>query len=157
MSIIKKFFPGLISIVTIIILLYYRDIIIDSVTSGKIILNGLYAAVFDWSAIQTGFLFGVFGYITGKTDGFMVAIKNTKAMGNFKWNLKKAMLAGFVLTFTSMPMIVYPLKPNVFAVHYVIFCVWIGLFVWAFILFCLVAYNFGVILKVPDNEDRLAH
>src|SRR4051812_5864649 len=33
--------------------------------------SSLYGAVFNWSAIQTGFAFGVYGFVVGKNDGFV--------------------------------------------------------------------------------------
>ena len=156
MSFVKNFFPLICAGAIIILLLLFRDKLLGYINNEIIQLDGLFSAVFDWSAIQTGFLFTVFSYIAGKTDGFLAAIRNTKAMSNFTFTLKKAMAAGFILAFTSMPMIVYPLRPDSLGLEYIILSVWLGLFVWAFSLFCLVAYKFGVIIKVPDNRERLA-
>ena len=38
--------------------------------------SSLYGAVFNWSAIQTGFAFGVYGFVVGKNDGFVQEIRD---------------------------------------------------------------------------------
>ncbi|MAC35646.1 MAG: hypothetical protein CME38_18890 [Haliea sp.] len=117
---------------------------------SRVQLENLYAAVFDWSAIQTGFLFAVYGFVVGKNDGFIGAIRKTPAMGKFTASLRRAILVGFLLTFTSMMLLLYPLQP--IAWEYWVLSLWLALFMWAFFLFCSVALTFGVIVKVPDHD-----
>jgi len=103
--------------------------------NGHIIVDNLYAAVFDWSAIQTGFLFSVYGFIAGKSDGFIGAIRNTTSMQNFNVYVKFATVTGFLLTFTSLFMVMT--SPDVSS-NIWLYCLqsaWFALFIWAFLCF----------------------
>ena len=42
--------------------------------------SSLYGAVFNWSAIQIGFAFGVYGFVVGKNEGFIQEIRDLLAM-----------------------------------------------------------------------------
>lgn len=119
-------------------------------------IAGLYSAVFGWSSIQTGFLFGVYGFVAGKRAGFMGALAGTPLMQRFSTSLRRAIIVGFALTFVSMPLIAYPLEPTSFDVTYLIVSAWFSMFVWAFGLFANVAFTFGRIVVVPDRDDRPA-
>src|SRR4051794_5693753 len=68
--------------------------------------EGLYGAVFNWAAIQTGFAFGVYGFVAGKTGGFIDAARGTIAMGRFLRYVKAPNVLGFVLTVLSIPLLV---------------------------------------------------
>ena len=153
MKTIIQWHSSLIALVVFLFLIIFSGNIIFWAEDNKISLSGLYAAIFDWSAIQTGFLFAVYGFIAGKKDGFVEAIANTPAMSFFNSSLKKAIIVGFLLTIISMPLIVVPLSVDGFNIWYFLLCAWFCLFIWAFLLFCRVAYTFGVIVQVPDNAD----
>lgn len=115
-------------------------------------ISNLYNAVFNWSAIQTGFAFGVFGFVVGKSDGFIAEIRETVAMRRFMGYVRRANIGGFALTISSLPLTVmnpgldrgpwfYPLL------------VWLGLFVWTFLAFLRIAYNFGRLSSVRDRPE----
>lgn len=53
-------------------------------------ISSLYGAVFNWSAIQTGFAFGVYGFVVGKNDGFVQEIRDMLAMRRFLGYVKRA-------------------------------------------------------------------
>lgn len=142
-----------IAAVCFIALLISHANIICWISGDLVELGNLYSAVFGWSSIQTGFLFAVYGFISGKGNGFLKAIARTKAMEKYNNSLGSAIFAGFTLAITSMPLIVVPLQPVVFDIWYVIIAAWFSLFVWAFLLFCGVAYTFGIISTVKDNTD----
>ncbi|MEX1197819.1 MAG: hypothetical protein WEB57_08180 [Pseudohongiellaceae bacterium] len=121
--------------------------------AGQIDLANLYSAIFGWASIQTGFLFTVYGAITARKDGFLGAIERTSGMRFFKKVLARAIFAGFFLSLSSVPLIVFPLTPEAFDFWYVVISAWFSLFLWAFLLFCRVAYTFGIISQVRDNTD----
>lgn len=155
-AMVLRQWPLVAAFVSAVVLVWLRDRLLPLVLADQISLDGLYSSVFGWSSIQTGFLFGVFGFIVGKRDGFVGAIAKTEAMKRFGGDLKWAISIGFLLTFTSMPLIVYPLAPHMDGQNYVIISAWFALFVWAFLLFCKVAYVFGIIIQTPDDQDKQA-
>jgi hypothetical protein len=139
------------------LMLFYHETITGLVATDVIDLSNLYNAVFGWSSIQTGFLFAVYGFVTGKRDGFVGAIAQTNAMKFFNNSLGKAIIVGFTLTLVSMPLIAMPIAPTDLDVWYVLVSLWFSFFLWSFLLFCKVAYNFGIISMVADRNDRPAH
>jgi len=149
---IKRYAPLGVAGAFFLLVLFFQEAISIHLSdpNSRVNLDGVFAAVFDWSSIQTGFLFAVYGFVVGKGDGFIAAVRKTEAMREFTRTIKRAILTGFVLTITSMALLFYPLKP--LGWEFWIISVWLALFVWAFLLFCSVAYTFGVIVKVPDQQ-----
>jgi hypothetical protein len=133
-------------------LLYWRDEIVSQFANHGWKAEGLYGAVFNWAAIQTGFAFGVYGFVAGKTGGFIEAVRGTVAMARFQGYVKAANVLGFVLTVLSIPLLVT--NPDLTAptsAAYAVVSGWFALFVWAFVTFLRIAYTFGHISGVKDN------
>ena len=117
-------------------------------------VSSLYGAVFNWSAIQTGFAFGVYGFVVGKNDGFVQEIRDKLAMRRFLGYVRRANVGGFVLTVASLPLtIVNPAisKPN--SLLFFIIVAWFCLFLWTFMAFLRVAYGFGKLSSVRDQPE----
>lgn len=66
---IERFGPIAVALSVTIALLVYRDPIVLREAKGLLNFSALYSAAVDWAAIQTGFLFGIFGFVAGKTTG----------------------------------------------------------------------------------------
>lgn len=116
-------------------------------------LSNLYSAIFSWSAIQTGFLFSVYGFVAGKGDGFIGAMGKTLALRNFIRYTKRAIFAGFILTLISIPLIVANTNFDTQNKYVALLIIgWFSLFVWAFISFLRVAYIFGLMSQIKDQE-----
>jgi hypothetical protein len=153
---IERFSPIACGILTVILLYLFREKVVAEAISKEVDFGNLYSSVFDWSSIQTGFLFGIFGYIAGKSDGFIASIRNTEEMTEFLGYQKRAMLLGFLLTFASIPMMVTNLSfDSSSSLNYWLFTVWAALAVWAFLAFLRVAYIFGIVIKTRD-QTRIA-
>lgn len=134
-------------------LIFFDDQVAAKFAAGDWMASDLYAAIFDWSAIQTGFAFGVYGFVAGRQDGFAGALQGTIAMGRFMSYIKRANIAGFVLTFFSIPLIV--LSPNItvpMSFPFISIVIWFSLFVWAFCSFLRLAFNFGKISSVKERK-----
>ena len=110
MAYVEKYAPILFATVSVFALFWWKAEIQLNASSGKIIFIDLYAAVFDWSAIQTGFLFAIFGYVAGKKDGFIEAVKHTTHMTTFLGYQRSAIALGFMITFFSIPLMVMGFK-----------------------------------------------
>lgn len=154
-SIIERFSPIFAGILTLLLCLLFRVDIVELFKEEKLTIVGLYGAVFGWSAIQTGFLFGVFGFVTGTKEGFIDKIKETTPVVKFINYTRNATIIGFVLTFASMPFMI--LSKELWKAEYwlyVAIAAWFALFVWAFLAFARVAYLFGLLIK-PKAKDQI--
>ncbi len=152
MAIVEKFGPVFVAAVACVGLYYFQADLVRLSTSKQIDFSNIYSSVFDWSSIQTGFLFAIFGFVAGKTDGFIQRIKDTPAMRLFLKYTKRALFLGFAITFASIPMTVTAFDiatgPN-WKFH--VFSAWSFLAVWGFFSFLRVAYIFGDIIKVKED------
>lgn len=115
--------------------------------------GNLYAAVFDWSAIQTGFLFAAFGYLAGGTTKFIKFIEDTSLMPTILGYVRRATKLGFALTFISLPLLVFSPKITE-SDKWLVFliAVWFGLFIWSIFAFLRVAYIFGLIAQKAGDR-----
>lgn len=114
----------------------------------------LYGAIFNWSAIQTGFAFGVYGFVVGKNDGFVQEIRDKLAMRRFLAYVRRANIGGFLLTITSLPLTIAnpPIASAATPMFFVVLG-WFALFVWTFLAFLRVAYGFGKLSSVRDQPE----
>jgi hypothetical protein len=150
---IEKYSPLLLSTVTGLTLIIFRDQICLRIASTEINVNNLYAAVLSWASIQIGFAFGVYGFVLGKTQGFIEAARRTQAMSNFMLYVRRANVGGFLLTVISLPLAVLAPRPTeVYSTSFWVVAVWFCLFVWTFFAFLRIAFIFGHLTSVPDQE-----
>lgn len=153
--IIERVGPLGISAASIVLIVCYADeIVAQFQASDGWQVASLYDAVFNWSAIQTGFAFGVFGFVVGKNDGFIQEIRDMLAMKRFLGYVRRANIGGFTLTIFSLPLTIA--NPNISATDSVMFffvVAWFGLFVWTFFAFLRVAYGFGHLSSVRDQPE----
>lgn len=147
----EKFGPVGIGLLVLIFSSWHREQLLCLVDQKIIKLENLYSAIFDWSSIQTGFLFSVYGYVASKTDGFVAEIKDSRGMSAFKKYTSRAMWIGFLLTVSTIPLIVvdFEISSNF---RFALVALWFSLFAWAFAGFLRVAINFGRIVSVGDRE-----
>lgn len=150
---IEQAAPLFTSVVTMFVLVALRDGVVHRFAPGGWKAEGLYSAVFNWAAIQTGFAFGVYGFVLAKSEGFVGALSATVAMKRFIGYVKSANIAGFILTIFSIPLLI--VNPNLAAPShstYGFVALWFSLFVWAFMSFLRIAYTFGRLTNVPDSK-----
>jgi hypothetical protein len=117
-------------------------------------VSSLYGAVFNWSAIQTGFAFGVYGFVIGKNDGFVQEIRDRLAMRRFLGYVRRANIGGFLLTIASLPLAIT--NPTISESNSPLFfaiLTWFCLFLWTFLAFLRVAFGFGKLSSVRDQPE----
>lgn len=150
---IEKRGPMLIALVTVSLLFYFREWMVARAVAKDVDFGNLYSAVLNWSAIQTGFLFGIFGFVAGKNDGFIAAVRNTIEMRQFSRYMRTAMALGFGVTLGSIPLMVvnFSIVPDSMT-RYLIFCGWAFISIWSFLSFGRVAYVFGILVRPKDKE-----
>ncbi|MBS1168868.1 MAG: hypothetical protein H6R00_4893 [Proteobacteria bacterium] len=150
---IERFGPIATAISVLVVFYVFSSEFIGYIRGNNLKINLLYGEIFDWSSIQTGFLFGVYGFIAGKSDGFIGQIRHTRPVKQFLAYTRNAIVIGFVLTFVSMPLILIDIGPSDITKNwYYITCSWFSLFIWSFLSFARAAYIFGLIIRVDDNR-----
>lgn len=149
---IEKFAPVVISIAVAVAIAWFRPLLLMQMHANNVQPANLYSAVFNWSAIQVGFAFGVYGFILTKTDGFVGAVRNSVAMTRFMTYVRRGTIGGFLLTVASIPVTAVSPNPASSSACYYILTAWFALFVWTFLAFIRIAFNFGRLSSVPDRE-----
>jgi hypothetical protein len=150
---LERFGPIAAAACMVVALYVFRDHLTTAAVSKGFDLSNIYSSVFDWSSIQTGFVFGIFGFVAGKSGGFIEAIRETREMALFLTYTKRAIYLGFSLTFSSIAMSItsFNIDPSTpWKFH--VFAAWSFLSLWGFLAFLRVAYIFGDILRVRDRN-----
>ena len=126
--------------------------IVTSIEASKWQVANLYTAVFSWAAIQTGFAFGVYGFVVGRSEGFIPEIRNTIAMRRFLGYVKRANVGGFLLTIVSLPLTIFSPNPAPQgSAQFFLVLLWFGLFLWTLLAFLRIAYSFGHLSSIRDQ------
>src|SRR4051812_8263095 len=103
---LEAWLPAICAALALVLCLFFQSTIVEAFVQRKFSLPQLYSAVFGWSSIMTGFLFGVYGLIIGKSDGFISEIKHTAALNGFLKYTSRAVVLGFILTIVSIPFLI---------------------------------------------------
>ena len=153
--IIEKFCPIIFSSICFLCLIYWNKYFSNHFSStGGWKVDALYNSIFGWSSVQVGFVFGVYGFVVGKKDGFIEAIKNTKAMNRFSSYLRSANILGFILAISSLPlMVINPDISNGYSIEYRLVSLWFCLFLWSFLTFLRISVTFGVLVSTKDHDE----
>ncbi|MDF1729561.1 MAG: hypothetical protein P1U53_17610 [Sulfitobacter sp.] len=85
----------------------------------------LFSAAFDFGGIYTAFLFAFYTYSISSGSEFFQQARSTKAFKNTITYVKRAIVLGFLMTLTSVPMMIW--NPNLyleFQLSNWAFCFW---------------------------------
>lgn len=154
--VIERFAPATFCALSLAAIFLWRSEIAGHFQSDDWKSSDLYTAIFGWASIQTGFVFGIYGFVASKDDGFIKQVSGDRSFARFVGYIKRANLAGFLLTFFTLPMIITSpeLKdPN--STAFLVTMIWFGVFVWTFCAFLRVAFIFGRIVAVPDRPRSI--
>lgn len=150
----EKYLPVSLGGVVFVLLTVFRGDLLSADLLNVISINSTASAVFGWSSIQTGFMFGVFSFISTKNDGFVGRIRNSTALRNFILYTRSATYLGFFLTLSTMPLLAVNFTGNEIDFRlYVIICVWFSFFIWTFAAFVRVAYIFSILIKIEERDE----
>jgi hypothetical protein len=147
---LEQFGPLLAAVATVTAIGLNRDAVTAKFTSEAWTTSNLYSAVFAWSGIQTGFAFAVYGFVVGKSEGFVEALRDTFAMRRFLRYVTTANIGGFVLSIVSIPLTIA--NPSPAGSTFWTVTLWFGLFIWTFFAFLRIAFNFGRLSNVRDRK-----
>lgn len=146
--------PVVCGVLSFVILWIYQSKLLPLMVEDKISIGNLFSAVFGWASIQTGCVFAIYGFVAGKTDGFIGEVRHTRSMKRYSVYIKRAIVSGFILTVFSMPLIVWKFKLEIIdTALYLTFTLWFSIFVWAFLSFARVAYIFGLLIRFNDHKN----
>ena len=152
----EQYAPIAFGLITFCIIAYFRSAIAPKFGPDKWDAGSLYSAVFNWSSIQSGFVFGIYGFLVTKKDGFAGVVAKTSSFNLFLTYARRAYLTGFVLTFVSLPiMVVNPSITNANSAAFWIVAIWFSTFIWVFCAFLRVAFIFGMISATPDKKAEI--
>lgn len=135
-------YPCLFGLFTCVIWYMIGAHVISMCDTHKWHLDQLYAAVFGFLSITTGFLATFYGTVQSTSDGFIKLIKDTRIMSKFLRFTKGAIVTGFVVSILTIPMLVTtPLPRDKMSASYWLMTIWLGLSVYAVCKFFRVASN----------------
>lgn len=152
----ERYAPVVFGFATLALIGLYRFDIALKFEPGGWDAAGLFGAVFNWASIQSGFVFGIYGFIVSKQDGFAGEVARGRSFDRLLAYARRAYLTGFVLTFVSLPiMVAGPSIADPNATSFLVVAVWFSAFVWTFCAFLRVAFIFGLIAAVPDRRPGI--
>lgn len=148
---LERYGPLICAAAMVALIYYFRSDLVAAASSKKIDISNIYSNVFNWSSIQTGFVFGIFGFVAGKSGGFIETIRQTPEMALFLQYTKRAIYLGFCLTFSSIALSItsFTISEDPWKFH--VFAAWSFVSLWGFLAFLRVAYIFGGVLRVRDH------
>lgn len=153
---IERFAPIGAGVVSLVLIYFFRSDISAQFVEGGWKVDGLYNAVFNWASIQSGFVFGVYGFIASKRDGFVGELAKGRSFDTLLTYSRRAYMTGFGLTFVSLPvMIVEPTISQSTSQSFWIIAIWFSLFCWTFCAFLRVAFLFGMVAATPDRKPEI--
>lgn len=144
---VEKYGPLVIATTIVASAMFFHNIVLSYINTHKLCIDGVYNAVFGWSAIQNGFVFAVYGFVVGSQGTFIEKIRDTTSMNLFLFYTKNATKLSFIVAFYSMVLMVYCPKLSDGLFQYRIIVIWFGLFIWTFLAFARVAYLFGFLVR----------
>lgn len=151
---VERFGPFSVSFINFGTVLYFHGFFASHFTGPSAWkVDALYNSIFGWSSVQVGFVFGVYGFVVGKKDGFIEAIKKTIAMRRFVSYLKSANILGFLLAVSSLPLMVVNPDISKNFIYYIIVSAWFSLFVWSFLTFLRISVTFGILVSTKDQDE----
>lgn len=148
---VEAYGPVVAGLITLGLLLFLKDTLLPLMAENRLSANNLFTAIFGWASIQTGCVFAIYGFIAGKTDGFIGEARNTRSMRRYRIYIRRAIMSGFVLTIGSIPLVAFNFKVGLNDIGvYALIAIWFSVFVWAFLSFGRVAYIFGLLTRIED-------
>ncbi|MGU3496301.1 hypothetical protein ACLBXM_19855 [Xanthobacteraceae bacterium A53D] len=129
--------------------LLLREAAVNFIAEYKISISQLITGIFGWASVMTGYIFGVYGIIIGKSDGFVQKIKETKSMSRFLGFVSTCLFLGILLTLLGIPLLVVDMSSgNITKFSYIASSIYFGIFVWSLAACFRVAIIFYTIMRV---------
>jgi hypothetical protein len=151
-ALFEKHYPALGAVVAVAGAFYFAPTLVATLAEQKWSLANLFGAAFDWSAIQTAFIFGIYAFVLGYNGEFLSQVRDSAPFQHFLRYAWQAIMHGFLLTISSIPlMVIEPQVTSPYGLLFTIVSIWFGLFVMAVLSFFRVAYIFALIARIRDQ------
>lgn len=102
----RRHLPSMAGAFAFACVIVWRVPISNGLSSEDWDVGALYAAIFDWSSIQSAFLFGIYAFLLGRTEPFLKAIAETPAFERMRAHVRLTMIAALILTLVALPLLV---------------------------------------------------
>lgn len=103
---------------------------------------GLYAAVFSWASIQTGFLFGIYTFIVPRAEPFVKAVSGSPAFAAFKRYMLRVTYLTLCVAVPAFGLMVVNPRPSAGGLSAIAMAAWLALFVYSVLCFLKVVRSF---------------
>jgi hypothetical protein len=83
-----------------------RTIISTAFATKSWHLDGYYSALFNWSAIQTGFIFSAYAFFVSRSEPFLRAIDRTETFAALRRYVVRSLMTSVLLALVTLPSLV---------------------------------------------------
>lgn len=94
------------------VLFWKKSEITTNFSNGSWSLEGFYGAVFNWSSIQAGFLFGAYAFFLSRSEPFIQAVAASAPFMELRTYVRRTLYLTLILAAASVPMLIAPPKMN---------------------------------------------
>ena len=109
---LRRHLPAIAAVTAPISVLAERETLSSRFGSEAWDIGAFYSAVFDWSSIQSAFLFGIYAFILARSEPFIKAIDGTEPFEKLRSLCRSTLYMTFLLTLVSMPLAVTQPQPT---------------------------------------------
>ena len=122
------------------LIVWQREAITGNFASNAWSLPNFYAAAFNWSAIQVGFLFGAYAFFLSRSEPFIQAVAGSEPFMQLRHYVKRTLYLTFLIAAASVPLLVSPpaMKAGAYGLAFAIFT----------LFSCALVYSVFCMLKV---------
>lgn len=109
---VRKHLPAIAAISAPLAVFAWRDTLALRFANEAWNVGAFYSAVFDWSSIQSAFLFGIYAFILSRSEPFIKAIDGSEPFEALRSYSRRTLYLTFILTIVAMPLAVAEPKPG---------------------------------------------
>lgn len=109
---VRQHLPSIAAVMAPVAVFASRDTLAAQFASDSWDVSAFYSAIFDWSSIQSAFLFGIYAFVLSRSEPFIKAIDGTATFENLRSYSRRTLYLTFALTLVSMPLAVTSPKPS---------------------------------------------
>ena len=127
---LESAWPLAVAVLVFAVVLIFAKEIGGFVSANTLDIGRVYSAFFDVAAILSGLLFGIYSLIKGTSSDFLRRISKSRAYAFMLSRAKLAMLASLIVTFYSIPVMLFEPALGQTTIQDVLAAAWCGAVVW---------------------------
>lgn len=105
---IRKNIEFILSIFVFLTIIHFRLEISEKFVKNLWNLDTLYSSVFDWSSIQSAFLFSIYAFFLSRSEPFIQAVSKTQPFKMLRRYVLRSLWLSLGLTIITLPLAVSP-------------------------------------------------